>query len=303
VDVLDNARWVPRGWGRRMDSADDVMRAIGRIGTLQSGRKYVWRGTTNYRWPMRSSLFRALIDEHPEKLPDEAEIRERELEIIAAAREWDIGLEMGLLATDFYMLALLQHHGAPTRLLDVTSNPMTALWFACQRGSGSRDTTGALMAFDVTDLDTHRTVDPARTPTWGSVGDPLGSDLQSALAKSAAEGRPFLVRPSLPDKRMAAQEGLFITGAVPADPTPAAEGFALPPGAPPTAAGLDVLFAEQNRTRGRPPRLPFCVLTIPTSLKASLLPHLQATYNRTARVMYPDIAGFVKEWLPKNPRK
>ena len=286
-----------------MDSADDVMRAIGRIGTLQSGRKYVWRGTTNYRWPMRSSLFRALIQEHPDDLPDEAEVRERELKIIAAAREWDIGLEMGLLATDFYMLALLQHHGAPTRLLDVTSNPMTALWFACQRGSGSRDTTGALMAFDVTDLETHRTVDPARAPTIGSIGNPLGSDLEFALTKSASEGRPFLVQPSLPDKRMAAQEGLFITGAVPADPTPAAEGFALPPGAPPTSAGLDVLFAEQNRTRGRPPRLPFCVLTIPTTLKTSLLPHLQATYNRTARVMYPDIAGFVKEWLPTNLRK
>jgi FRG domain len=281
-----------------MDSADDVMRAIGRIGTLQSGRRYVWRGVTNYRWPMRSSLFRALIREHPPGLPDEAEVREREQAIIRAAREWGIGLEIGLLAGDYYMLALLQHHGAPTRLLDVTTNPMTALWFACQPGSGSRDTTGALMALDVAELDTHRTVDPARAPTWGSIGDPLGSDMEVALAKSASDGRPFLIQPSLPDKRMVAQEGLFITGAVPLDPTPGAEGFALPPGAPPTAAGLDVLFARQNRTRGRPPRLPFCVLTIPTPLKSSLLPHLEATYNRTARVMYPDIAGFVNEWVP-----
>ncbi len=300
MDISNDARWVPRGWGRRMESADDVMRAIGRIGTLQSGRKYVWRGTTNYRWSVRSSLFRALIREHPDELPNETALRGQELKIIADAREWGIGLEVGLLATDLYMLALLQHHGAPTRLLDVTSNPMTALWFACQHGPGSRGTTGALMAFDVTDLDVYHTVDPGRSPTYGSIGDPLGSDLQSALTKSASERRPFLVQPSLPDKRMAAQEGLFITGAVPTDPTAAAEGFALPPGAPPTAAGLDVLFAEQNRSRGRPPRLPFCVLTIPTTLKATLVPHLQATYNRTARVMYPDIAGFIKEGLASN---
>ncbi|MBQ2819115.1 MAG: FRG domain-containing protein [Clostridia bacterium] len=35
--------------------------------------------------------------------------------------------------TDFEMVALMQHYGLPTRLLDFTRNPMIALWFACQR--------------------------------------------------------------------------------------------------------------------------------------------------------------------------
>ena len=34
--------------------------------------------------------------------------------------------------TDFEMVALMQHYGLPTRLLDFTRNPLIALWFACQ---------------------------------------------------------------------------------------------------------------------------------------------------------------------------
>ena len=35
--------------------------------------------------------------------------------------------------TDFEMVALMQHYGLPTRLLDFSRNPLVALWFACQQ--------------------------------------------------------------------------------------------------------------------------------------------------------------------------
>jgi hypothetical protein len=41
--------------------------------------------------------------------------------------------EFSACKTDFEMVALMQHYGLPTRLLDFTRNPMIALWFACQR--------------------------------------------------------------------------------------------------------------------------------------------------------------------------
>lgn len=204
-----------------------------------------------------------------------------------------IGIELGALATDLHLLALLQHHGIPTRLLDVTSNPMTALWFACQRASGPRDSSGVVFAFDVTGLPEYASVDPGAPPTWDDIGDPLGSSLVRALERSATSQRPFLIRPSLPDARMTAQEGIFIAGATPSEPgVPGVESFPLASGPAPDPAALVSLFAPDERGRGRPRGLPFVALIIPSRLKHRMLQNLEGAYNRRRRVLFPDLAGF-----------
>jgi len=288
--VTDQAdpRWTRSGWGVSVTSQDQAFRAIARIVSLAAGRQYVWRGCSDSSYRIRSSLLRSLIIEESEPLPTELELRQREVAILREAREWGLALEMGVQASDLYLLAHLQHYGVPTRLLDVTHNPMTALWFACERGEES----GVLFAFDVTGFPAYDTIDPQHRQTLGLQSGPLEWSLRHALAVSAKTGAPFLVRPTLRNARMQAQEGLFISGAVPLTPSPMGiDGLPLPFAEPPGRDKLTSLFAPGERGVGRPARLPFCAVVIPGRVKKRIKEHLTAL-NRRRSTLYPDTAGF-----------
>jgi hypothetical protein len=290
-------QWLISGWGYQAKSVDDLLRAITRIGSLRAGRRYVWRGVVDARWRIRPSIVVDLLkNASKDAQVTELDIRKREMALIREARTWGIGLELGPASTDLQLLAYLQHHGVPTRLLDVTTNPITALWFACERQveRGNGHASGALFAFDVTDLPEYYTVDPIIRTTWGSAGDPQGWPLWTALRTSAKEGRPFLLRPSTPDLRMRAQEGLFIAGAAPlpgAD-THGIDGVPFLTGDAPGENEWGKLFAPDQRKRGSLTQVPFCAILVSPEIKKMVLPHLQGTYNRSHRILFPDVAGF-----------
>ncbi|MFI8634279.1 FRG domain-containing protein [Microbacterium sp. NPDC077663] len=291
--------WTHTGWAYRPKDAREVMSVLGAIGVHNARQSFAWRGMSSADYRLTSSLQRELGDE-----TTEAKMRSAEVELLSAARDWGLGIGPGGYVDDLQLLADLQHYGIATRLLDFTSNPMTALWFACQspKAPGVAKS-GVLLALNTTGMRQVSTM--SRGGTWGSMRNMGGSTLEEALRDPA----PFLVRSLAPNDRLRAQEGFFVAGAVPEDRR--GQEIVTPSGITFRFTHLDPFAAIEvpwrkgdpeklrasfldDRQRGRPKDVPFVAVIIKAGLKAKLLRYLENTYNRSARVLFPDYAGFLE---------
>lgn len=85
-------------------------------------------------------------DQNPsgnQEFPTEEQLQSAESRIISYVRsEWRLGNINAL-----ELLAMLQHHGAPTRLLDVSRNPLIATWFALEQNEELEDIDARIVAF------------------------------------------------------------------------------------------------------------------------------------------------------------
>jgi len=293
--------WLAHGWGLQVSTPHQLFRIISHIALLAQERTYAWRGQNDASWELSASLFREVRGAGEEVTEDL--VRTREAKILEEARRWGLGRDLGSSATDLHLLAVLQHHGVPTRLIDVTANPMTALWFAAEEhrpnGEGSvARTPGVLFAFDVTRTSWQETFHFEKQ-TWGTVADPLRASYSQLLDQSARGKEMFRVFPALPDERMKAQEGFFLGSAVPKrHKVPGVLGLNPIGSAPPGEERLKQLLSAEKGP-GRPANLPFCAIVIPATVKDKIRDPLKRTYNRRRRVLFPDIDGF-REGLARN---
>lgn len=118
---------------REITSLADLRERADQVGALADATdlEFFWRGQSDARWGVHSSLHRAVADHlglPVEDVTDRSIVAE-EVGIVAEAREW-IRPSVGARLTSVDLFARLQHFGAPTRLLDFTREPKVAAYFA-----------------------------------------------------------------------------------------------------------------------------------------------------------------------------
>jgi hypothetical protein len=107
----------------KFDSLWDILKEIEAWGSVDE-KNTIYRGHISYQHKLRPGIFRS----QNERIKNNERIVLREL-ITRHPRDFsdDIGV--------FEKLVRMQHYGLPTRLLDVTYNPLVAVYFACEHQS------------------------------------------------------------------------------------------------------------------------------------------------------------------------
>src|SRR5215467_10224275 len=117
---------------------------------------WAFRGEKDARWPLYSSLSRYFQNFGVDRRawPDQ----EGRILRIFKRKAHQFLEKPPAPDDDFQWLALMQHHGAPTRLIDFTWSPYVAAFFALERSVGD----GVVWAMNPARVDTSRAPKPSR---------------------------------------------------------------------------------------------------------------------------------------------
>lgn len=203
----DGPASVYEPWEVEVTSWQGLLDEVQRLATRYSLRPLVWRGARFAEWPLQSSLYRRLADLLG-TMPSESEMARAERQILRRARyDWRFD---NLSAMEIF--ASLQHFGGPTRLLDVTANPLIAAWFAVESANGDDSVAARIFAFASKRAPVHlRGRWAERYPWWLHLRD----DAQRIAADWGTGHNVRVWRPPAYSERIAAQNAAFIVDGAP----------------------------------------------------------------------------------------
>ena len=262
--------WDDEALVRSSTTDEELLRAIGRISTYGAEARYVWRGQPDLKWGLNPGLVRRLRDHNGKHWPvTETQLLGNELQLLASARASGYGRNLG----DIELLAILQHHGAATRLLDVSSDPMVAMWFAVEN-KFFLNSDGALFAIKISKA---KGISGTTKESWEDILEAMDSEVVGFYEPPGA------------DERIKVQRGRFVFSKL-------SENRPLELSLPIITEGWDRSrreeFFDHPRGSGRPVTPSILVLKIPRRLKHRLLRLLENSYGYTSETMYPDLGGF-----------
>jgi len=171
---------------------------------------WAFRGQRKASWPLFASLPRYLR----RYVPDERlwEARERRGIRIFRRKAHHFLPDPAALEDDLRCLALMQHHGAPTRLLDFTKSPYVAALFALEEAKGD----AAVWAVNTPVL--HEATPAGEPDLTREQVDPRRDGAFDAFYLSNARPFAWAGEPQQMDRRLIAQSGTFIVPGVLTEP-------------------------------------------------------------------------------------
>jgi hypothetical protein len=160
-----------------------------------------WRGQADIEWGLHSSMWRRL-DELRKAVSSTRHIaepwmQETEQRLLKRARAGGHDEEGSRQLADLELLGKMQQHGAATRLLDCTKDPLIATWFASREHS---DNWGLLAGWDLRFV---------HEVTSSEVERPIPELIQRVGADA-----PLIWYPPPLTERIPAQQAVFLSSAV-----------------------------------------------------------------------------------------
>lgn len=262
--------------------------------------RFVFRGQGNSEWKLQTSLERLIDRIHPhyidKSLPASYEKRMLE-EFIWKFPLYNKEINLGK-EEHIEWLALMQHYGSPTRMLDFSNSLFVALFMAIDGYSFDRSTIWAINVnrLNMKIFELFR----AEYDTNVAVGKELTNYIYSRANKAIAnsmrieplEKELYIVEPNICNERLNRQQGLFV---IPANIENSFESnlFSLTNKNQTFNMPIKKLITYSNSLRYSQTDIALMRIDIPKCLNFELTKVLKQM-NITAETLYPGIEGLAK---------